>query len=675
MTVSSNNRRFESPGNGVTTVFPGPRIFLASQLSVYEVDNATLAATLLTNGVHYTLTGIEEDQCTVTMVAPPAVGKTLLRLRTVPYSQTFRFKNQGAFFPELHENCADIQGMQIQQLSDRQDLSVHFPETTVGFSGALTSPIANYLLAVNPTNDGLVVIPPSTVASLGTNFLQLGTGAVLRPVQDKLREVRVSPDDFGAVGDFNPETYTGTNDAAAFNTMLDWLRTQVARDGFGVTLSVPDRDQFTKFVIRLRPGAIYRVDSTLNFTGFRSRGIHVMGNGATIYSYGINNKPVIDAIWSRGLYFHDLLVYAENGAYSGSLVQPSYGIVVGRKNSDDASEHHFENVRIVGWFNNSAYMNISSELVKFSKCAFENYVTSSSDFTGLSLHITDTVENGFTSDFQTIGALPAFGMNENLFDQCNMQSANGPVIRLNGVTRSCEFKGCYAAATSARPVVVVRGDHYKLELDIDCETSASTANVEFDTATNNVSVFGFRIRDHAPQAQNLMRTRGGIGTVFIYNGEIDVHDWTGANAATARLAANTPIQYHGIIKLSSTSATLHNFTGFTAIRADIHTRAAAAAITALPGTGYIVVHSYAESEPYFLGIGGVAARFAGAVRAGAYRDTNNVQVLGTRIPGWGAPTGTATRTTFATGSVTLPQLAERLKALIDDLTTHGVIGS
>lgn len=36
-----------------------------------------------------------------------------------------------------------------------------------------------------------------------------------------------------------------------------------------------------------------------------------------------------------------------------------------------------------------------------------------------------------------------------------------------------------------------------------------------------------------------------------------------------------------------------------------------------------------------------------------------------------APTGTATRTTFATGSVTLPQLAERVKAMIDDLRAFG----
>ena len=51
------------------------------------------------------------------------------------------------------------------------------------------------------------------------------------------------------------------------------------------------------------------------------------------------------------------------------------------------------------------------------------------------------------------------------------------------------------------------------------------------------------------------------------------------------------------------------------------------------------------------------------------------QVVSSRKTGWSAPTGTATRTTFATSTVTLPQLAERVKALIDDLTTHGLIGA
>lgn len=54
---------------------------------------------------------------------------------------------------------------------------------------------------------------------------------------------------------------------------------------------------------------------------------------------------------------------------------------------------------------------------------------------------------------------------------------------------------------------------------------------------------------------------------------------------------------------------------------------------------------------------------------------NGVQVLTDRISGWSAPTGTATRSTFATSTVTTEQLAQRVRALIDDLTTHGVIGS
>lgn len=53
-------------------------------------------------------------------------------------------------------------------------------------------------------------------------------------------------------------------------------------------------------------------------------------------------------------------------------------------------------------------------------------------------------------------------------------------------------------------------------------------------------------------------------------------------------------------------------------------------------------------------------------------DTN---VVSQRRTGWAAPTGTATRTTFNTATVTLAQLAERVKALIDDLTTHGLIGA
>jgi hypothetical protein len=52
-----------------------------------------------------------------------------------------------------------------------------------------------------------------------------------------------------------------------------------------------------------------------------------------------------------------------------------------------------------------------------------------------------------------------------------------------------------------------------------------------------------------------------------------------------------------------------------------------------------------------------------------------IQVVGARQTGWAAATGTAIRTTFATSTVTTEQLAQRVKALIDDLTTHGLIGT
>lgn len=51
------------------------------------------------------------------------------------------------------------------------------------------------------------------------------------------------------------------------------------------------------------------------------------------------------------------------------------------------------------------------------------------------------------------------------------------------------------------------------------------------------------------------------------------------------------------------------------------------------------------------------------------------QVLGGRRTGWTVPSGTANRTAFDTATATTTQLAERLKALLDDLAAHGLIGN
>lgn len=51
------------------------------------------------------------------------------------------------------------------------------------------------------------------------------------------------------------------------------------------------------------------------------------------------------------------------------------------------------------------------------------------------------------------------------------------------------------------------------------------------------------------------------------------------------------------------------------------------------------------------------------------------QVISARKTGWTAPTGIALRTGFATSTATISQLAQTLKALIDDLVSHGLIGT
>lgn len=70
-----------------------------------------------------------------------------------------------------------------------------------------------------------------------------------------------------------------------------------------------------------------------------------------------------------------------------------------------------------------------------------------------------------------------------------------------------------------------------------------------------------------------------------------------------------------------------------------------------------------------------AASLAGALTVGGAISVGGSQVVAARRSGWVVPSGTASRTSFDTASVTTEALAERVKALIDDLAAHGLIGS
>lgn len=60
--------------------------------------------------------------------------------------------------------------------------------------------------------------------------------------------------------------------------------------------------------------------------------------------------------------------------------------------------------------------------------------------------------------------------------------------------------------------------------------------------------------------------------------------------------------------------------------------------------------------------------------AGPYK-VSGLQVMGARKTGWSAPTGSSAKTSFDTSTVTVSELAQRVKAVLDDLISHGLIGT
>lgn len=126
MTISTNDRRKTYVGNGVATAFTGPKAFLSSHIQVFT---GTHPAYTLVPPSQYAVTGLRQPSTVVTFNAAPAANTDILILRTVPMDQPTDITNQGAFFPEIHEDAFDYRVMQLQQLLDNGMQLVQDPVT------------------------------------------------------------------------------------------------------------------------------------------------------------------------------------------------------------------------------------------------------------------------------------------------------------------------------------------------------------------------------------------------------------------------------------------------------------------------------------------------------------------------------------------------------------------
>lgn len=116
MTVATEVDHKEYTGNGATVLFPFPfRIFSGSDLLVQVLD-LDENVTTLTLGSGYTVQGVGVyTGGSITLPAPLATGWKISILRNASATQETSIRNQGGFFPEIHEDAFDKLTMLVQE--------------------------------------------------------------------------------------------------------------------------------------------------------------------------------------------------------------------------------------------------------------------------------------------------------------------------------------------------------------------------------------------------------------------------------------------------------------------------------------------------------------------------------------------------------------------------------
>lgn len=144
MTVSNQNTRMDFTGNGAVDTYSYTyKIFAASHLKVTQRDTDDVE-TLLVLDTDYTVTGAgDTDGGSITLTAGNLPSDYILTIRrVVPVTQETDFRNQGDFFPDIHEDQFDITTMIEQQSGEETGRTITLPETVSGVDTELPIPAA-----------------------------------------------------------------------------------------------------------------------------------------------------------------------------------------------------------------------------------------------------------------------------------------------------------------------------------------------------------------------------------------------------------------------------------------------------------------------------------------------------------------------------------------------------
>lgn len=236
MSISSANNRNDYTGNGAVSSYDYTfRIFTQGDLLVTVKDTSNSESTL-SIGTDYTVSGVgDQSGGSVALVSSGQAwldgdgdlltGYTITIRRDVDLVQETDIRNQGDFFPEVHEDAFDYGIMVDQQQQDEIDRSVKNPETLAAssFNPSLPTDIntADVTLKVNASGTGFEVGPTSAeIASASTSASDAAASATLS------EEWASKSDGIVDTTDYSSKAYaiggTGVTDTASRGASKEW---------------------------------------------------------------------------------------------------------------------------------------------------------------------------------------------------------------------------------------------------------------------------------------------------------------------------------------------------------------------------------------------------------------------------------------------------------------------
>lgn len=480
----------------------------------------------------------------------------------------------------------------------------------------LDARFARTLLQPRTAANRNLALPEPTAANINQvlSVNAAGTAYQLTSQSSPTIPTYINVKDYGAVGDGT------TDDTAAINAAFAAIRT-----------AVDETDIYSPSYFVVFPYGNYKVTSSINATGIRNLIWGIIGPGRILGQ--TSGVPVLDLTYSRYCTIRDLHVF---GSATNS---PNIGILVAVDNSGNVSDvHYLDNVSISGTYTTACLYNYGSEDLTAIKLVCYNLHNSASSYCAV---FTGHNSLSATSSFKTINANTAVSFNDVAVIHGDFRKAvAGPAILMEKAS-GLALHDCYGVSLNDAVVVVNKpsSDNCNLlHLDIHCEAGPSmVACVEFRGGSQDV--YGFTFKDFAPQASTSV-FRNGTGATAVTLRGVDIHI-SGFQVAPASNVFST-----------------------------------AGAFTIHGGTVYIGNNTYNNITSLAAFTGIIETDTLGRFVARTSFDVNGTKVLGARDTGWTAMTGSTDKSTsYATGSVTLAQLAGRVMALQAALTTHGIIGS